>query len=167
MRRYTNITQEKYIATSKSFPVTSSRFTSIYKPRLSTLKKKAVPLDKPVSILKKIRIWRQCTEWPDAGLYCLIGTSVRFSWTSNSDSISNSISFFINENILLDLNRLVDSQPSRHKIQKLVTKNAIDLVLLTQESICSNPNMYMLCDNGNKKGNKILAKYICWFDEYK
>ena len=74
-------------------------------------------------------------------------------------------SVFMNANVPLNLNSLVDSQPSWHKIQSLVSQNAVDTVLLTQESISENPNVYISCDKGNKKGNKNLAKYICWFDK--
>ena len=46
-------------------------------------------------------------------------------------------------------------------------ETAIDTVLLTQKSILDNPILYFSVDKGNKKGNKNLAKYICWCDKKK
>ena len=73
-------------------------------------------------------------------------------------------SVFANGNIPIDSNLLVNSQPSRNTIQQLVEQNKVDTILLTQESIRKNPFIYVSSDKGNKKGNKNLAKYICWYD---
>ena len=42
-------------------------------------------------------------------------------------------------------------------------KNAVDTILLTRESIRNNPFVFISADKGNKKGNKNLAKYLCWY----
>ena len=72
-------------------------------------------------------------------------------------------SVFANGNIPIDSNLLVNSQPSRNTIQQLVEQNAVDTILLTQESTRKNPFIYVSSDKGNKKGNKNLAKYVCWY----
>ena len=59
---------------------------------------------------------------------------------------------------------LVDSQPNKNIVQKFVTTNAVNTCLLTESSIKKNPNVYISADKGNKKGNKNLAKFICWYD---
>ena len=42
-------------------------------------------------------------------------------------------------------------------------QNAADIVILTKVSIKLNPFICISCDRGNKKGNKNLAKYACWY----
>ena len=73
-------------------------------------------------------------------------------------------SVFTNGNIPIDSNLLVNSQPLRNTIQRLAEQNVFDTILLTQESIRKNPFIYVSSDKGNKKVNKNLAKYICWYD---
>ena len=58
---------------------------------------------------------------------------------------------------------IVKSLPSNNAITNMVVNNAADTVILTRESIKRNPVVYISCDKGNKKGNKNLAKYLCWF----
>ena len=71
---------------------------------------------------------------------------------------------FSNAGISIDLDNLVDSAPCKDKIRNCVTENAIDTVLLTQDSVQKNSHIYISSDKGNKKGNKNLAKFIFWFD---
>ena len=73
-------------------------------------------------------------------------------------------SVLYNAGIPFDTNHLISSLPSPQKLQSLVTGHAVDTALLTLASINSNPNVYTALDKGNKKGNKNLAKYFCWFD---
>ena len=76
-------------------------------------------------------------------------------------------SVLANAGIKFDIGKLVTSQPSREKLLQLVGETAIDNILLTQKSILNNPILYFSVDKGNKKGNKNLAKYICWYDKKK
>ena len=43
----------------------------------------------------------------------------------------------------------------------IVIQNAVNIIILTKESITKSPYVFMSCDKGNKKDNKNLAKYIC------
>ena len=45
----------------------------------------------------------------------------------------------------------------------MVVKNAFDTIFITKDSIQNNPFVYILDDTGNKKGNKNLVKYLCWY----
>ena len=72
---------------------------------------------------------------------------------------------FANAGIDIDHDKLVDSLPSHNKIKTLVEQAAIDTMLLTRDSIGPNPSLYVSIDKGNKKGNKNLAKFICWYDK--
>ena len=76
-------------------------------------------------------------------------------------------SVLANAGMKFDIGELVTSQPSREKLLQLVGETAVDTVLLTQKSILDNPILYFSVDKGNKKGNKNLAKYICWYDKRK
>ena len=40
----------------------------------------------------------------------------------------------------------------------------MNTMLLTRHSIQKNPNIFVSADKGNKKGNKNLAKFVCWYD---
>ena len=71
----------------------------------------------------------------------------------------------LNTGIPFNPEALIESLPSCQKIGKLVTSNAIDTVLLTQESIHCNSNIHFTCDNGNTRGNKNSAKFTCWYDK--
>ena len=69
-----------------------------------------------------------------------------------------------NANIInINYNDVVQSLPSNNTIARLVIGNAADTVMLTKISIKNNPVVYLSCDKGNKKGNKNLAKYLCWY----
>ena len=72
-----------------------------------------------------------------------------------------------NADIPFHSQNLISSLPSPQKIQSLVTEHAVDTALLTLRSINSNPNVYLALDKGNKKGNKNLAKFFCWYDTEK
>ena len=73
-------------------------------------------------------------------------------------------SIFAYSNNPIDNDLLLNSQPSRDTIQRLVEQNVVDTILLTQESIRKIPYIYISFDKGNKKGNKNLTRYICWYD---
>ena len=73
-------------------------------------------------------------------------------------------SVFANAGVHIDPDKLISAMPSHKHIQNMVCQNAIDTILLTQESIRANPRVYVSTDKGNKKGNKNLAKFICWYD---
>ena len=75
-------------------------------------------------------------------------------------------SFFVNAGVLINSELLVNSQPSDNTLQRLVEQNTVHAFLLVQDSICKNKCVYISADKGNKKGNKNLAKFICWFDLY-
>ena len=47
----------------------------------------------------------------------------------------------------------------------MVEENDIVNILLTQEYIRKNRYVYICCDKGNKKGNKNLPKFICWYNK--
>ena len=74
-------------------------------------------------------------------------------------------SVLANAGIEIENEKLVNSQPSGNSIQRFVEQNALNTLLLTQESIKDNTNVYVSADKGNKKGNKNLAKFVCWFDK--
>ena len=73
-------------------------------------------------------------------------------------------SFFNNAGVLIDTTKIVDSLPSRDKIRKCIIENTIYTILLTQDSLKQNCHVYFSSDKGNKKGNKSLAKFICWYN---
>lgn len=73
-------------------------------------------------------------------------------------------SFLQNSGITYNRDKLVTSLPSNMTIKKMVEDNAVDNILLTQDSIRKNRFIYICCDKGNKKGNKNLPKFICWYD---
>ena len=84
-------------------------------------------------------------------------------------SLSTVIPFVIgsmlsNAGLEVSIENLVNACPSRQKLQDLVTNNAVNTIMLTQYSIVANPHMYIYTGKGNKKGNKNLAKYVCWYD---
>ena len=74
-------------------------------------------------------------------------------------------SVFANAGIPVNHDKLVDSLPSHNHIKNLVEQAAIDTMLLTRDSVGPNPCLYVSIDKGNKKGNKNLAKFICWYDK--
>ena len=137
----------------------SSKYAKIYKPKLSMIKKKAEQLDRIVSVLTAEKY--KGTEKGDKVIGFAASLVPQCGYAGLATLLPLAIaSVFMNANIPLDLNCLVDSQPSRHKIQSLISQNAVDTVLLTQESISDNSNVYISCDEGDKKGNKNLAKYM-------
>jgi len=71
--------------------------------------------------------------------------------------------FFINAGLPIEINDVVDALPSRQKLEQMVTSNAIDSVLLAMDSM-NEAHVYLSSDKGNKKGNKNLAKFVCWYD---
>ena len=71
---------------------------------------------------------------------------------------------FQNVGIDVDLESIVGSAPCQEKLMKYVTEDAMDTMLLTQDSVQRNSHVYFSSGKGNKKGNKHLAKFICWCD---
>ena len=53
--------------------------------------------------------------------------------------------------------------PGNDKIAHMVIQNAVNTAIVTKESVKNNPIVYISCDKGNKKGNKNLANYLCWY----
>ena len=84
--------------------------------------------------------------------YSVFSTALPFAITS----------VFENAGIPVNILKLVGSLPNRDTIRKCVTGNAVDTVLLTQDSVQVNRHAYVSSDKGNQKGNKNLAKVICW-----
>lgn len=79
-------------------------------------------------------------------------------------SISTSFeSALTNSGIQIDVENIVTSLPSADSIKDAVTEYAVDTTLLMKDSIDANPIVYLAYDKGNKKGNKNLAKYLCWY----
>ena len=72
-------------------------------------------------------------------------------------------SALMNAGIQIDAEKIVSSLPSADYIKTAVTEYAVDTTLLMKDSIDANPNVYVASDKGNKKGNKNLAKYFCWY----
>ena len=68
-----------------------------------------------------------------------------------------------NAGIKTNAAKVVRSLPSGPTIAKMVIQNAADTIMLMKESIRHNPVVFISCDKGNKKGNKNLAKYLCWY----
>ena len=68
-----------------------------------------------------------------------------------------------NAGIKTNASNLVQSLPSGPRIARMVIQNAANTIMLTKESIQHNPVVFISCDKGNKKGNKNLAKYLCWY----
>ena len=76
-------------------------------------------------------------------------------------------SVFINAGIHIPAETLIAALPSPQYLQNSVTNYAAETMLLVRNSINANPNIYFSSDKGNKKGNKNLAKFFCWYDVIK
>ena len=72
---------------------------------------------------------------------------------------------FTSAELKLAIDKCIDSIPSDKPIHTSVTNNTIDTILLNQQSIIENLYVYLSVDKGNKKGNKNLARFLCWYDE--
>jgi len=59
---------------------------------------------------------------------------------------------------------LVSSLPLNNKIKEMVAEKSAETVLLNQNSIRKNKNVFISANKVNKKCNKHLAKFICWYD---
>ena len=70
----------------------------------------------------------------------------------------------MNCGIQIDAEKIIASLPSPQYLQTSVTNYAVETAILVRSSIEKNPNVYLSCDKGNKKGNKNLAKFLCWYD---
>ena len=76
-------------------------------------------------------------------------------------------SVFEDAGVPLDNEKLINALPSPQTLRHVITETAVDTVLLTQQSLQTNPCVYLSCDKGNKQGNKNLAKVISWYDKKK
>mgnify|MGYP003321216558 FL=1 len=72
-------------------------------------------------------------------------------------------SVLTNAGIDINSRELVASQPSGQSIQRFVEQNAANTLLLIQESLKNVSSIFISADKGNKKGNKNLAKFVCWY----
>ena len=72
-------------------------------------------------------------------------------------------SLLADANIPVNVEEMVNSMPSDKALLSMVTKQAAESLLLAKRSIMKNPFVYLACDKGNKKGNKMLAKFVCWY----
>ena len=70
----------------------------------------------------------------------------------------------MNAGVQIAAENVVAALPSPQYINTSVTNYTIDTAILVRDSINTNPNIYLSCDKGNKKGNKNLAKFFCWYD---
>lgn len=68
-----------------------------------------------------------------------------------------------NAGIQFDVRKTVDSFPGRDTIGNMLIQNGTDTVILTKSRIEKNQYVFISYDKGNKKGNKNLAKYLCWY----
>ena len=70
-----------------------------------------------------------------------------------------------NASIHIPDKKIIPALPSAKRIQSVVTEHAIDTMVLTRKNISENLNVLISVDKGNTKGNKNLAKFLCWYDK--
>jgi len=141
-----------------------SSHVSIHKTRLAILKHKAELHDK---LMKQISTNQYVGT--DVGNN-MIGFGASIIPKAGYEGIAESLPFFIgsflsNCGISYNPERLVNSLPSNKTIERAVEDNAVSNILLTQDAIRKNLFVYICADKGNKKGNKNLSKFICWYDQ--
>lgn len=136
--------------------------TTIHRPRLGVLQGKADAFD---AIINQVSYKKYTgSDLGDMMIATAASLVPQCGYSGLSSVIPLAIgSVFANAGIPLNYDKLVDSQPSHNYIKALVEKNAVDNILLAKDSIGPNPCLYISIDKGNKKGNKNLAKYICWY----
>ena len=140
--------------------------TIIHLSRLKQLKQKANKYDALMSNISKNKYHGQ----DDANT--LIGYAASIVPQCGYAGLATIIpfivaSFLTNAGIPFLSHPLISSMPSPQTIQSLVTEHAIDTSLLMLLSINLNPYVFIALDKGNKKGNKNLAKFLCWYDTVK
>ena len=99
---------------------------------------------------------------------CLFGTAASMVPQAGMSGVATIAPIIVgavleNAGIRINTKVLVHSLPGNDTIANMVVQNAADSIILTKESIQMNPMVYISCDKGNKKGNKNLAKYLCWY----
>ena len=105
------------------------------------------------------------TELSDRMLAFAISTVPQCGFSGFSTIINFVVRFVLaNFGLAFTTDELVSSLPSHNKIKEMIIDKAVDTVLLTQNSIRKNQHAFILAEKGNKKGNKNLAKFICWYN---
>ena len=105
----------------------------IHKSQLSILKMKADKYDRLMNHLSQVHYMGSALG--NAMLGFAASIVPQCGYTGLAKVIPFIIgSLFANINITIDFEKLVDSQPSGHTIQRLVAQNAVDTVLLTQKA---------------------------------
>ena len=137
--------------------------TLIQKSKLGTLKKKAKAFDR---LMKQLST--KCYNGTDDG-DAMLGFAASVVPQCGYAGLSTAVPFiigslFVNAGVPINTESLVNSQPSDNTVQRLVEKSAVNTIILVQESLRRNQYVYISADKGNKKGNKNLAKFICWYD---
>jgi len=141
-----------------------SSHVSIHKTQLAILKHKAELHDK---LMKQI----STNQYVGTDVRNnMIGFGASILPKAGYEGIAESLPFFIgsflsNCGISYNPERLVNSLPSNKTIERAVEDNAVSNILLTQDAIRKNLFVYICADKGNKKGNKNLSKFICWYDQ--
>ena len=141
----------------------NTRHCIIHRSKLGSLQNKASKYDRLMKQLRKSRY--DGTPLGDA----MIGYASSLVPQCGHSGVAATLPFmigslFANAGLKFDVNEIVNSQPSDKKIQKCVEQNAVNTMIRTRDSIRRNPNIYVSADKGNKKGNKNLAKFVCWYD---
>ena len=89
-----------------------------------------------------------------------------YTWLSTMYSfLTNTL--LINAGIHVDAKTIIASLLSPQYVQDMVTEHAVDTYFFICQSILDNPYIYAAFDKGNKKENKNLAKFLCWYDRKK
>jgi len=94
----------------------------------------------------------QLHRWPQAGI-----TGV----ATVAPMVVGSI--LANAGISFDAYKIVDTLPRRDTFGYMIIKNTADTIILTKSRIKLSPCVLISCDKGNRKGDKNLAKYLCWY----
>ena len=143
-----------------TIPATHIVVTKCY---LNKLKTKAEKFDSLMATLR--RRTYQGNETADK----LLGMAASLVPAAGYQGVATIIPFITasllaNANIPINAETLVTALPSNKYISNVVTNNAVDTIIQTQDSI-KKKHVYISIDKGNKKGNKNLAKIICWYSQ--
>ena len=164
-----NIKFNKYCGSSRNenFQINiPSTHSIVTKRELGVLKAKSQKFDSLMKVVQSGRYTRTATGSSTLAFGVTLVPSCSYFGLSTLLPFAVG-SVFEDAGIELDKSRLIESLPSSQTLRTLVTETAVDTVLLTRQSLQLNPHVYITCDKGNKKGNKNLAKVICWFDNLK
>ena len=105
------------------------------------------------------------TELGDSMLAFAVFTVPQYVFLGLTTIISFIVgSVLANYDLAFTTDELVSRLTSHNKIKDIVADKAVETVLLTQNSIRKNQHVFISADKGNKKGNKNLAKCMCWYD---